>query len=264
MPYRIDLPDIGEHGFDLLVQLGALDIERAGSGGVAALMPDSVGPDQIARALGVNDVRVSAVTGRDGDSVWVLSPRPIRIGRIQIVPSGVEGGPGAVRLIDAPAFGTGLHATTALCLKALDDALRVAAVSSALDVGTGSGVLALAALALGVPRVLAIDVDDDALAAAAENARINGMGARLQLARGGPADVAGTWPLVLANILAAPLIELAPSLVRRVGTRGTLVLSGIPSSLEPDVHRAYRQLGMHRTDVTSRGGWSALVLRASW
>jgi ribosomal protein L11 methyltransferase len=264
MPYRIDLPDIGEHAFDLLVQLGALDVEPAGANGIAALMPDSVAPDRIARALGLDAVRVSAATGRDADSVWVLSPRPIRIGRIRIVPSGADPQPGAIRLMDAPAFGTGLHPTTALCLEALDEALLDSPVSSALDVGTGSGVLALAALALGVPGVLAIDIDDDALKTAAENARINGVSERLQLARGGPADVAGTWPLVLANILAAPLIELAPSLVRRVGPRGTLVLSGIPSSAESDVHQAYRRLGMHRADVKSRGGWSALVLRASW
>jgi ribosomal protein L11 methyltransferase len=264
MPYRIDLPDVGEHGFELLVQLGALDVEPSGAHGLAALMPDRVPPDQVARALGLDTVRVSAATGRDADSIWVLSPRPVRIGRIRIVPSDAEAEPGAIRLIDAPAFGTGLHATTALCLEALDEALRVSPVTSVLDVGTGSGVLALAALALGVPRVLAIDVDDDALKTAAANARINGAGERLRLARGGPADVAGTWPLVLANILAAPLIELAPALARRVGRRGTLVLSGIPASAATDVHQAYRRLGMHRVDARSRSGWSALVLQASW
>jgi ribosomal protein L11 methyltransferase len=74
----------------------------------------------------------------------------------------------------------------------------------------------------------------------------------------------GTWPLVFANIVAAPLVEMAPQLVRRVGHHGVLVLSGIPSSVEQDVERAYRDLGMGTTAVTSRGGWIALVLRASW
>ena len=124
--------------------------------------------------------------------------------------------------------------------------------------------LALAALALGVPRALGIDIEDAALRAAADNAALNGLGDRLQLLRGGPQAVTGTWPLVLANVLAAPLIEMAPALVRRVGHRGQLVLSGIPASVEPDVARAYRHLGMRRVDVKSRAGWVVLTLQASW
>jgi ribosomal protein L11 methyltransferase len=167
-------------------------------------------------------------------------------------------------LIDTPAFGTGLHPTTALCLEALDDAVRVSTPDAILDVGTGSGVLALGALVLGVPQALAIDVDDEALRAAAENARLNGLAGRLRLARGAPDAVAGTWTLVLANILAAPLMDMAPALSRRVGHHGQLVLSGIRASLEPDVVRAYRDVGMRCVDVKSRDGWVSLVLRASW
>jgi ribosomal protein L11 methyltransferase len=76
--------------------------------------------------------------------------------------------------------------------------------------------------------------------------------------------VTGTWPLVLANVLAAPLVEMAPALVRRVGHHGQLVLSGIPASVEGDVDRAYRQLGMRRVGVRTRAGWVALLLHASW
>jgi ribosomal protein L11 methyltransferase len=125
-------------------------------------------------------------------------------------------------------------------------------------------VLALAALSLGVPRALGIDIDDEALRVSAENARINGTVERLQLARGGPETVTGTWPLVLANVLAAPLIAMAPVLVQRIGHHGQLVLSGIPAAVEPDVDAAYRRLGMHRVRATSRGGWVALVMQASW
>jgi ribosomal protein L11 methyltransferase len=167
-------------------------------------------------------------------------------------------------LIDAPAFGTGLHPTTALCLEALEEAVQSTGPDAVLDVGTGSGVLALGALLLGVPRAFAIDIDDDALGAATENARINGLAERVQFVRGGPDTIVGTWPVVLANVLAAPLIEMAPSLARRVGRQGRLVLSGIPRSVEPDVDRAYRRLGMHRVAVRSRAGWVAIVLRAGW
>ena len=167
-------------------------------------------------------------------------------------------------MVDASAFGTGLHPTTALCLEVLEEEVRIAPPDAVLDVGTGSGVLALAALMLGVPRAVGIDIDDEALRVAAENARINAIDERLQLTRGGPDAVTGTWPLVLANVLPAPLIEMAPVLVRRVGHHGQLVLSGIPSSVERDVDQAYRRLGMRHVRAKSRGGWAALVLRATW
>ena len=264
MPYRIDLHNAGDDTLDRLVELGALDVEPSGQGGIAALMPDRVTLEQVARALGVDDIPVSPAVARDAGSVWILRPRPIRAGRIRIVPAHMETEPGAVRLIDAPAFGTGLHPTTALCLEALDAAVQFVTPEAMLDVGTGSGILSLAALTLGVPRALAIDIEGDALQAAAENARINGLSDRLQLAHGGPDTITGTWLLVLANVLAAPLIEMAPALVRRVGHQGRLVLSGIPSSVEQEVERAYRHLGMRHVRATSRAGWVALEMQASW
>ena len=227
-------------------------------------MPDSVAPEQIASVLGIDGFMVSPATARDDGSVWILIQRPIQVGRIRIVPSHIDAAPNTLRLIDATAFGTGLHPTTALCLEALEDILQGASPDSVLDVGTGSGVLALAALMQGVPHAVGIDIDDAALGVAAENARINGAGDRLQVLRCGPAEVTGTWPLVLANVLAAPLIEMAPTLVRRVGHHGQLVLSGIPTSVEPDVDAAYRRLGMQRARATSRGGWVAVVMQASW
>lgn len=264
MPYRVDVRNVGANALDRLVELGAIDIESSEDGGIAALMPDSLAPDRVASALGVDEISISPATGRDAGSVWVLSPRAISIGGLRIVPVHREAQPGDLRLIDAAAFGTGLHPTTALCLEALDEAVQAAVPHAVLDVGTGSGVLALAALKMGVPRALAIDIDDEALRVAAENARINALDDRLELARGGPESINGTWPLVFANVLAAPLIDMAPELVRRVGHQGRLVLSGVPTSVEPDVDRAYRHLGMRRVGAKSRAGWVALVLEASW
>jgi ribosomal protein L11 methyltransferase len=172
--------------------------------------------------------------------------------------------PGDLRLADASAFGSGLHPTTSLCLEAIEEAVMIANPASMLDVGTGSGVLALAALILGVPRTLGIDIDEEALRATAENSRLNALDSRLQLARGGPEAVMGAWPLVVANVLTAPLIEMAPTLVRRVGHRGRLVLSGIRSAMEHEVASAYRHVGMQPLGVTSRGGWIAIVMQASW
>ena len=264
MPYRIDLGDGGDEVFDRLVELGALDVESLGARGIAALMPDADDPAEIANVLGVADIAVSPATGRDADSVWILRPRPVTAAGIRIVPADVEAQTGDLRLIDAAAFGTGLHPTTALCLNALEEAIQATIPTAVLDVGTGSGVLALAALMMGVPRATALDIDDESLRVAAENARINGMRERLQLTRGGPEVVDGTWPLVVANILAASLIEMAPTLVRRVGHHGRLVLSGIPVSLDDEVARVYHRFGMRSIDVKANAGWVALVLQASW
>jgi len=252
VPYRVDLRTIGADTLDRLIDLGALDVEPLTGSGVAALMPDRVPPAQLARELGVEEVRVSPAVGRDADSVWILHPRPIQVGAATL------------RMLDSEAFGTGLHPSTTLCLDALRDAVDGTVPDRVLDVGVGSGVLALAALLLGVPRATGIDTDGEALLVAAGNARLNALDGRLELIRGGPERVAGTWPLVLANVLAAPLIEMAPSLVRRVGHRGQLVLSGIPASVADDVDRAYRRLGMHHVRSTTREGWTALVMHASW
>ena len=264
MPYRVDVAPASDAALDRLVELGALDIDRSPGGGIAALMPDGVAVEHVARALGVDDLSISPAVGRDAESVWILSPRATRIGRLRIVPADASAEPDALRLTDSAAFGTGLHPTTAMCLQAIDEALQRSTPGSLLDVGTGSGVLALAALLMGVPRALGLDIDAEALRAAAENARLNGLDRRLHLTRGGPDAVASTWPLVVANLLAAPLVELAPVLVRRVGHHGRLVLSGIPSSVEKDVDRAYRRLGMRHVLAQSHAGWSALVLQASW
>jgi ribosomal protein L11 methylase PrmA len=253
VPYRLDFRRVAGDALDRLIDLGAIDVELSPDGTAAALMPDSVSPDQIARALGVRDFSVAAATGRDDDSVWVLNLRPVSIDGVHLV-----------TLIDGPAFGTGLHPTTALSLEALQHSVQIARPDSMLDVGTGSGVLALAALMMGVPRAVGIDLDDTSLRVAADNAQANGLRARLDLKRGGPESLTGMWPLVAANILAAPLIEMAPALVRRVGSGGQLILSGIPVSLEQEVDLAYRRLGMRRLRATSRDGWIVLVLQPSW
>ena len=159
MPYRIDIRDPGDHVLDRLVALGALDVEMVSPGRMAALVPDRVTREQLTRELGIDDIAVSPATGRDNGSVWVLTPWPVRVGSLRIVPAHLEAWPGDLRLLDSPAFGTGLHATTALCLEAIEERVTIAPPDAVLDVGTGSGVLALAALTLGVRCALAIDVD---------------------------------------------------------------------------------------------------------
>ena len=245
------------------MELGALDIEPINDK-LAAIIPDSVTPDAVAGTLGVANVVVLPAIGRDKGSVWLLSPRAVRIGSVLIAAPEVAAPPSALRLTDSTAFGTGHHPTTRLCLESLEEVLSIAVPDSILDVGTGSGVLALTALIMGVPRALGLDIDADALKIAAGNARMNNLADRLQFVLGGPDAVDGVWPLVVANVLAAPLIEMAPMLVRRVGHAGRLILSGIPWSLEPEVAHAYQRLGMRQLHSDVRAGWTVLVLQASW
>ena len=180
MPYRIDVLHPSQDALDRLVHLGALDIEELDAG-LAAIIPDGVTPDAVAEALGVSRVDISPAVARDDGSVWLLNPRAVLVGSVVIAPPEVAAPPAAIRLTDSPAFGTGHHPTTALCIEALEEALAMAVPESVLDVGTGSGVLALAALALGVPQAVGVDIDADALEVAAENARLNNRVDRLQL-----------------------------------------------------------------------------------
>ena len=263
MPYRIDIACPPPDALDLLVQLGALDVEPVNDG-LAAILPDAVTQHTVARTLGVAGVTVSPAVARDSESVWLLSPRAIRLGGVLIVPPEAAAPPGALRLGDSNAFGTGHHPTTALCIEALEAILAAERITSILDVGTGSGILALAALRMGVPHAVGLDIDADALTVTAENIRLNNLADRLQLVQGGPDVVSGCWPLVVANVLAAPLIEMAPLLVRRVGSHGRLILSGIRSSLGPEVRKAYEHLGMRNIGSKERGGWVMLMARASW
>jgi ribosomal protein L11 methyltransferase len=263
MPYRIDISRPTSDAWDRLVQIGALDVEYV-PGGIAAILPDSVTPDAIARSPGGFDVRVSPAFARDDGSVWMLSPRAVRIGKILFAPLEAAATPDTIRLTDSFAFGTGHHATTALCIEALERIPNVNRVESVLDVGTGSGIIALAALKLGVLRAVGLDIDAEALRTAAENARLNNVEHRLQLVSGSLDRLVGVWPLVVANILPAPLIEMAPLLVRRLAPGGRLILSGIPSSLESEVVKPYRRSGMRFARSETRAGWVILELQTSW
>ena len=248
MPYRIDISSPAGDALDRLLELGALDVERINDG-IAAIIPDDVSPETVARAAGAASFALSPAIGRDNGSVWMLTRRDP---------------PKGLRLIDSTAFGTGHHPSTALCIEAIEEAVAIEVPARILDVGTGSGVLALAALKMGVPRAVGLDLDAEALEVAAENAHLNQLSDRLTLVLGGPEMVEGIWPLAVANILASPLIEMAPALVRRVGHHGHLILSGIASSLESEVLESYQRLGMHHICSEARAGWTIVILQASW
>jgi ribosomal protein L11 methyltransferase len=151
------------------------------------------------------------------------------------------------------AFGTGLHETTKLVARALERERARLTGARVLDVGTGSGILALVALALGAESVLATDIDDDALRVAHENAEANGMTCRFTTSTEAPGRIAEVFPVVLANIEARVLIPMAEELKARVAKGGLLVLSGILQGQEADVQAAYAPL--RPRPVVAMGEW---------
>jgi ribosomal protein L11 methyltransferase len=160
-----------------------------------------------------------------------------------------------VRINMGLAFGTGEHPTTALCLEWLER--RVARDSTVLDYGCGSGILALAALALGARFAYAVDNDPQALTATKANAALNGVTERLFV--GLPETLPPVAVDVLAaNILAGPLVELAPKLAERTAAGGMLVLSGVLEAQAAHVAAAYAPY-LENVEQTAREGWVLLA-----
>jgi ribosomal protein L11 methyltransferase len=160
------------------------------------------------------------------------------------------------------AFGTGGHGSTRSCLALLERALAGVEVSRAVDVGCGSGILAIAAAALGVRRVDAIDLDPDAVAATEDNARRNAVADRVRALVAGVDGWAGpAAPLVLANLLAAAHVTLAPTLAALVAPGGSLIAGGLLAHEVPAVVGVFAAAGCWLVELAEDDGWAALLLR---
>jgi ribosomal protein L11 methyltransferase len=208
------------------------------------------------------DVRVATapLPPVDWEAAFRLHHRPLVIGRRLLVapPWDVPDAPDREVLVIEPgmAFGTGQHDTTRTCLEEIETAVAEGQVRSALDVGTGSGVLAMALARLGVPRVVALDLDAGVLPLARENLARNGAGAVL-LAAGTVGAVRGRFDLVVANLLADALIDEASALAATVAPGGRLIVSGILDS-QADTVAATSPLRV--TATRAAGPWRTLRL----
>jgi ribosomal protein L11 methyltransferase len=211
----------------------------------------------------IGKLRVARVDDRDWAEAWKRGYAPQRIGRILILPSWLDEpmAPGevAIRLDPGMAFGTGLHPTTRGCLMLLQHIDPMPA--RCLDVGTGSGILGLAALRLGADQVLGLDTDPVAVTAATANAAANDLADRFDARRGTvPLESEPPYPLVLANLIANLLIELATALSESTAPDGTLIASGI---IEPRADEVLAALGAAGFSVVERlddGEWVSLRL----
>jgi ribosomal protein L11 methyltransferase len=226
------------------------------------------------KRLGSAEPRVEQLGEADWVTMSQAGLQPIRAGRFYVhTPIYRSVPPGTIPFeIDASlAFGTGQHATTAGCLEALDELERSGArFANIADIGTGTGLLAFAALALWPEaKCLATDIDAVALEVAEDNAAINhvklghGTGELLLAVADGmdsPMLAArAPFDLIIANILAGPLIDLAPDFVKALAPNGTVVLAGLLGTQADGVIQAYEQQGMTLRDRGS-GEWPVVVL----
>ena len=213
--------------------------------------------------LSAANPRLETLDQEDWANNWRDHFSPVRVGGFYVYPGWEPVDPQApwpVRIDPGLAFGTGMHPTTQLCLQGLDRRLAQGPVESVLDLGCGSGVLALGAARAGVARVVAVDNDPEACRVTRENLELNGLKERIQVMTGGPEVVSESFDLVLANILSGVLIQLHAQVLERVSPGGILVLSGILSEEASRVADTYRAAGCQQLDLRTEGEWCALDL----
>lgn len=212
------------------------------------------------------EVALATITDTGWADNWKAHFPPLHIGQqlfvhppwIDDVPAGRLG----IVLDPGMAFGTGQHASTRGCLLWLEEAVRDRAAARVLDVGTGSGILAIAAAKLGAAAVTAIDTDPDACAAACANIAANRVADVVHLGRTLAAEP-GPFDVVLANLLAGTLVELAAPLAQRLDAGGWLIGAGIQSEEVDAVAAAWRAAGLSELRHRHDEGWAALVARRS-
>lgn len=228
-----------------------------------AEMPDAA---YLSRIAG-REIMVEGLPDQDWIRLSQEGLPPVRAGRFFVygahdagqVPHGVV----PIKIEAGLAFGTGHHETTALCLEVLSDLARERAFRNVLDLGTGTGLLAIGAAKLWKRPVLASDIDPVAVEVTRDNARANGTGplVRAVVADGLANPIlsrAAPYDLLIANILAGPLTQLAPSIIRSLAPGAVLVLSGLLNNQEKLVTSFYR--GLRFIGTRRAGPWSALVL----
>ncbi|RYE07935.1 MAG: 50S ribosomal protein L11 methyltransferase [Hyphomicrobiales bacterium] len=237
------------------------------------MLPDLPAFETLARELLGGDVDFT-VTPLDAETNWVAKSleglQPVSAGGFYVYGShSAQSVPPAglipIQIEAAQAFGTGHHETTTGCLEAIERTLKRTKPKKMIDVGTGTGVLAIALAKRTRLPVLASDIDPIATQTTAENARDNGVGHlinavtapgldHLSIARSAPYD------LIVANILAAPLVAIAPAMGRAAERGATIILSGLLVTQAPRVAGAYARQGMILRQRLERGDWATLIL----
>ena len=275
-------PEASEGLTNFVWELGALGVveeeEPTGRAQLRAFFPDVADSGVIVERVDVylgalhalgfaraGSPAVATVVEEDWAQAWRAHFSPLTIGRRLLVAPPWETLPDAngrlvLTLEPGRAFGTGQHGTTAGCLELLETIVEHVRPARAIDLGTGSGILAIAAARLGVSEILAIDSDPDAIAAAAANVERNGLAGRVTCdVREAAALTARAAPLVLANLLAAAHRALARSYAHLVAAGGILLAGGCLDAEADDVTATLAGYGFRRHDARSIDGWTTLA-----
>ena len=203
------------------------------------------------------------VEQEDWQNGWRKYYHPMDVGqRLAVVPSWQDYETSRVKLILDPglAFGTGGHETTNLCLEVLDE--RVRGGERVLDIGTGSGILAIAALKLGADAAEGVDIDPVAVRTAGENAALNGVADKLTVLVGDLSDKAsGKYDIITANIVANAIMALAPAVPGLMADDAVFIASGIIDSRKDEVIAALEAAGLAVLEVKEKRGWECIVCK---
>ena len=255
----VDLPIEPRGGLDHTVKAYLLD-----DGEVVAKVNDvrdALGHLQAFGLGPIGELAAKEIKEEDWLESWKAQFTPLRVGRFLVRPSWTEplAAGDAIEIVLDPgmAFGTGLHPTTQQCLEALSSIPLEA--KGVLDVGTGSGILAIAAAKRGASPVVAVDNDPIAVEAARENTARNGV--VVPVAQATAADVPGRFDVVVANIVSPVLQLIAADLVARLAPKGMLIATGISAPSEVQTRAAFRAAGLRTlVDRTQRDDWVGLAL----
>ena len=215
-------------------------------------------------------LEVRQVAAEDWAEAWKAHFKPLKVtDHLVIRPPweeyAAQPGETVITIYPGMAFGTGRHASTLLCLRALEQVWeeqppRSGSPWQVLDVGTGTGILALAAARYGA-EVLAIDLDPEAVAAALENVRLNNLIDRVWVEETPLASLRQQFGLIMANITAPDLLQLADALTARLLNDGVLIISGFLAEDAPRLAARYQGLGLHQTGFLTQEDWGALIFR---
>ncbi|NLC57185.1 MAG: 50S ribosomal protein L11 methyltransferase [Armatimonadetes bacterium] len=271
-------PEAVEAAGELLRQAGASGWESRGAETLVGYIPAGSGADARVAALqarvralkeagldpGPAEVRTVVVTEQPWAEVWKAYFRPTRVGRVLLSPTWEQARPTPgevlVRLDPGMAFGSGAHATTRLCLLALQEELRPG--GRVLDVGTGSGILAIAAACLGASRALAVDNDPEVLPIARANAAQNGVADAITFIEGEIAAVTeGGWDVIVANIAPGPVMQAAAPARRLLASSGAFIGAGIPAARADEVRASLTESGLGVERTLQEAEWVAIVAR---
>jgi ribosomal protein L11 methyltransferase len=198
----------------------------------------------------------------DWNETWKKSFTPIDVGRtLRIMPSWLNAETDRIPIIIDPGmvFGTGHHETTRTCLSLIEKTALTGSRKRFLDVGTGTGILAIGAGRLGYAQVVAVDTDPLAVDAATRNAAANGL-ENIEIRQGDICAASGTFNVIVANLLSEILIAIAPELALRLNPGGTAILSGLLVGQEDEVSRVMSAAGLTLREKINDGKWVSLIL----